>query len=1097
MGSMDARQHELGPYTLDACVARGGMGAIWKGTHRATGFPVAVKVLATPERRAAAWVRQFAAEVQAVARLDHPHVVLVFDHGRLPFPLADLPAGAPYLVMEWASGGSLGQASPAETWTEVLAVTRQILEALGHAHARGLLHRDLKPDNVLVCGPQDRRPGLKLADFGLAFDLAREGGELVHSGTPRYMAPEQFEGRWRFYGPPTDLYALGVMVWRWVTGAPLFAARTPVTLARAHLGQAPPPLEPRIEVPVGLEDWLRWLLEKEPGSRPPSAAHARVALESLAAGEMRRPAIPDASGPVLSQADTWVFRTWDQASRTRVDPDAETVIRGEAVLIEDTGETSEAAPVTAPSGPRPAPAPGRLGETARLWDRAQLLGVGAELFEHRRLPLLGRSVERRTIWTRARQVAFSRKPELVAVVGPEGSGTSSLVGWLAERMGETAGARVFLVPAHGGLEGLLVDGLRAWGLSTGESRREHVLELLGDQGAGDVELAERLAAALGGTVDAVEALSHLLTRLAAADPERLFVVAAPHGPDPGVIALGRRLQALGAVIDLPVLVVVAGTASPDPAFAPVEVGPLSAKGIERLTVELLGMAPELAGRLASEAGGVPGVVVQAVTDLVRRGRLVPGPEGYVLADEEPLRFGSEVHRARLDAGVGTEEDRRALEALAVFGGPVASEHWRASLDRLGIPHSADRVERWLRAGLVEVGRDGTLGMGHPGLRAAVLDGARGVGREAQASRAVVAVLQEVGLGVAGSLLLAAGHGAEAVQPLIGEGLGLAAAFRYREALARIATARQLAERSRLADDDPRQAGLDAVEAHIRLHRWEPAERVLELVDRLESRARRYGWDDELARALRIRAAVALRRGDGPTASRTLNEALRFYPRERRETLLYRAFCLQQLGEAAEQIGALDLAERTLQQTLELGRQEGLDWIVCKSLASLGGLFLEKGDPERALACSEQALEGVVEGIEQDVSSYRFTLGRALVAVGRLEEADAIFADLVRQGLERLDVVAVMIGTSGLIATTARLGRWAAWAGLLARDRDLTRAHDALGMEFTAILDDTTRWLVEQGELRRAAEVARAAAARWRGSQREELARAVEAVAGLR
>lgn len=206
----------LGAFELVAPEGSGGQGTVWTARHAASGLPCVVKLL-RPDRGDATSLRAFAREVRAVARLDHPHVVSVFDHGVVS--AADQRAsdgavreGSPWLAMERVSGGALTD-RPDEP-DEVTTRVRALLSALAHAHARGVLHLDLKPANVLVAGPGDLRPGLRVVDFG----IAALDGERFPGATPAWSAPEQL--RAGPVGPPTDLFAVGRLAAYWLDGRP-------------------------------------------------------------------------------------------------------------------------------------------------------------------------------------------------------------------------------------------------------------------------------------------------------------------------------------------------------------------------------------------------------------------------------------------------------------------------------------------------------------------------------------------------------------------------------------------------------------------------------------------------------------------------------------------------------------------------------------------------------------------------------------------------------------------------------------------------------------------------------------------------------------
>ncbi|MCA9559403.1 MAG: serine/threonine protein kinase, partial [Myxococcales bacterium] len=283
----------LGAFTLEAPVGRGGMGEVWAARHVASGAPVAVKLVTTAHAANPRFRAAFAAEVRAIARLNHPGIVAVHDFGRVTPPDADragLAVGSPYLVMDLLDGGSLTPRLGVTPWDEARGILLALLSALAHAHARGVVHRDLKPENVLWGGHPQR---LQLTDFGLAFaaDAALDGGDgevaFAAAGTPAYMAPEQVLGGWRDLGPWTDLYAVGCLAYALVCGASPFARDTPAASVAAQMSEPAPPLVPTVAVPLELDAWIRALLVKDPDRRCRRAADAAFALRRL--GEAVRP----------------------------------------------------------------------------------------------------------------------------------------------------------------------------------------------------------------------------------------------------------------------------------------------------------------------------------------------------------------------------------------------------------------------------------------------------------------------------------------------------------------------------------------------------------------------------------------------------------------------------------------------------------------------------------------------------------------------------------------------------------------------------------------------------------------------------------------
>ena len=272
----------LGAFELQSRLGNGGMGEVWRGVHRAQHVPVAVKLLTMDLARKKTFRAAFRNEVRAVAGLDHPNIVLVFDYGTVDEATqrasgGALRVGTPWLAMELAEDGSLENRRLVRSWPQLRGVLLALLDALAHAHARGVVHRDIKPGNVLVAKGRT----LKLTDFGLAHAMDKQDGDFV-AGTPSYMAPEQFEGRWRDYGPWTDLYAVGCLTYALCAGTPPFGMiddwHTGLAL---HRDRPPPGLVSRFRVPAAFEAWVARLLHKDPRDRWRRCADAAAALLQL------------------------------------------------------------------------------------------------------------------------------------------------------------------------------------------------------------------------------------------------------------------------------------------------------------------------------------------------------------------------------------------------------------------------------------------------------------------------------------------------------------------------------------------------------------------------------------------------------------------------------------------------------------------------------------------------------------------------------------------------------------------------------------------------------------------------------------------------
>jgi serine/threonine-protein kinase len=199
-------------YDVEAVLGRGGMGVVYKARHLALKRTVALKMLAAGRPHPAERAR-FRAEAEAVARLQHPNIVQIHEVGEA--------AGRPFFALEYVAGGSLaqrlaGQPLPPRDAAHLVAA---LAEAMHLAHSRNLVHRDLKPGNVLMAGEADTPVGQcqpKVTDFGLVRQLDADSSQTLDGmviGTPSYMAPEQAEGLARSAGPATDVYALGAILY--------------------------------------------------------------------------------------------------------------------------------------------------------------------------------------------------------------------------------------------------------------------------------------------------------------------------------------------------------------------------------------------------------------------------------------------------------------------------------------------------------------------------------------------------------------------------------------------------------------------------------------------------------------------------------------------------------------------------------------------------------------------------------------------------------------------------------------------------------------------------------------------------------------------
>jgi serine/threonine-protein kinase len=300
---------ELGQYRLKRCLGAGGMGEVYLAEHRLLRRPCAVKLI-RPERAGdASSLQRFEREVQTMATLKHWNTVEIYDYGR-----AD--DGTFYYVMEYLPGWNLDDlverhgVLPAG---RVVHVVRQLCAALREAHAVGLVHRDIKPGNIILCERGGVCDVVKLLDFGLVKTVAPRGGssaltlEGIIVGTPDYMSPEQAQGKLQLDGR-SDIYSLGAVMYYLLTGRAVFDHENVMRVIAAHITDPVlPPSVLQAEVPADLESVVLHCLQKDAGQRFASAEALAEAVNRCACAAHWSPEqaaawwnehpVPDAADP--------------------------------------------------------------------------------------------------------------------------------------------------------------------------------------------------------------------------------------------------------------------------------------------------------------------------------------------------------------------------------------------------------------------------------------------------------------------------------------------------------------------------------------------------------------------------------------------------------------------------------------------------------------------------------------------------------------------------------------------------------------------------------------------------------------------------------
>lgn len=267
-------------YAVVEKLDEGGFGAVYRAVQKPVDRPVALKLLHAEIQRTDRGRKRFMREARSVSKLVHPNVVTLYDFG---FDDRDRP----YMVMEYVEGRTLEQWLYDDdlTMERILRVGRQLLSALSEAHDIDVVHRDLKPDNIIVRKNSEGEDFAKLLDFGLAKPLNDERSQLTQDGevfgTPHYMSPEQARAKGGM-GPASDVYSVGILLYVAITGELPFTADTPLQVLFKQINEELPAIKPRegVEVPEAVEAVIRRATQKEPEDRYEDAGAMLAALKA-------------------------------------------------------------------------------------------------------------------------------------------------------------------------------------------------------------------------------------------------------------------------------------------------------------------------------------------------------------------------------------------------------------------------------------------------------------------------------------------------------------------------------------------------------------------------------------------------------------------------------------------------------------------------------------------------------------------------------------------------------------------------------------------------------------------------------------------------
>ncbi|MFW5968124.1 MAG: serine/threonine-protein kinase PknK, partial [Persicimonas sp.] len=1018
----------MGAFDLHEFIGEGGMGQVWRGVHRESGEEVAIKIITRARARTEHYRRRFRREVRAMARLHHPGVITLYAHGAVSEEVdrasfGELQEGSPYLVMDLYPDGSLDHLEGQPTWEQVRSILLSLLDALAHAHARGVVHRDLKPGNLLLTGREQRR--IVLTDFGLAFLYENEqllDGDRSVCGTPSFMAPEQLLGEVRKVGPWSDLYGAGCLAYRLVCARPPFEGDSIVEIARKHIHDPIPQPEPVIDVPPRFRAWVNRLMQKEPSERYRRAADAAWGLLSLGAP----------SGDTASEPPSDLGRF---ATKTILQPLERLAGALSADDTDDTdGADDEPDAESSDAGAMPIEPPPMVPDWRELDYRSEsphLADAGLSLFGLRHIPLVGRHDERDRLWNNLKRVRDEERPRLTALVGPTGCGKSSLARWIGERADEVGSAAMFEAvhdPSPGGEEGfsrMLAHHLNTAGLERAAVRErladwlsvhgvddeyeiDALTEIIEPATPADVEAGQRkiefkrpelrynlilraldrladdrpmvvLLDDVQWSIDALRFARHCLESTSASDSP-IFLIATARAE-----ALAERSEeadALEALVDR------------EDADR-IKLDGLRRRSRRRLVDELLFLEPSLAREVADHTDGNPLFAVQLIGDWIDRSVLQPSPEGFTLREGESTTIPEDLYtvwNSRLDEVLrdASSDDLYALELAAVLGRSVDAEEWRAACEVADIDISDESLQKLFEHRLVEETDEGGRFV-HGMLRECLIARARQADRLERLHSLVADTLGELDgddpetRERLGRHLLGAERDEEAIEPLLD-------ATRWRINSGENSTARRLIDlreealdRLERPDDDPDRIAGRLLKVSCLLRRGE-RERALDLAERCSKAALDHGEP-----SLIVHAQLRKQYTEASYEERweTLQRAAGFV--DEADTGL-QCWWHNERGLILTYRGRYDEAREEFESILELVDKNGNRLREANALLDFGNLEFIAGDRERGRRLAERALEVFLElGNPVHAAETLFTLGDIARHEGDLERATEAYA----------------------------------------------------------------------------------------------------------
>jgi serine/threonine-protein kinase len=963
-----------GKFCLRRCVGTGASGTVYQADQLALGRTVAIKILRPELSRDPRFVDRFHDEALAASRLNHPNTVSIIDYGQTE-------DGLLYLVMEFLRGPTLNQVLHTETLrpSRTADLVSQILAGLEEAHDAGVIHADLKADNIVV----ERRRGdwdlVKVVDFGIARLIGREtrSTERTICGTPEYMAPEVIQGDEPTFA--SDLYAVGVILYELLTGSTPFAGGSSMDVLRRHLTEAPIPpslRRPDLVIEPTLEECAMRALSKHPARRFASATEFRVALTRVVGHRIDPGAVV---GPCVAcgASSPISFKFCPDCGHPRHPAGPELIMLDEVVVL-GTAETDLAMPTprsgdvtgaaaraTAASAARAAADAGAGRAAPRAQEGALVSRTENDLGTASLSPMVGRAaeVERLTGFLSGRG-----SDNALQLVGSRGAGRSRLVEEALRRVGSSGLRAAIGRPDPSGLarsfhpvRAAVREVLRLEPLGRTERLTEALLE---------VGLSHRdvpaVAELLGHEGPLWQLEPAVRRREMLASLSRLFASAAERAPlavvfddvdlydHPSQEAIRRVIEAQRGRGGLRILV----TSEPAladmwPASLPrVEVGPLEPPALEELVAALggraLGEHRPTAEQLATLCGGMPAHIHQLLRYLIEGGSVSSAPPG--LADLIAARIDNLPQEAKVlcqaAAVIGTQAPLPLVRALVDEPDEAALRQALSILVARGVVRDVGAGELVFASGLL---RDVVYDATPANVRRGLHELAAATLEQTGADAGVLGHHQELcgALGRAAQLLALAGD--DAVHELDDNG----ARRLYQRALS---AARQLM----LSDDDPSlQAQFVAIAAKLAEQLRVGGE--LGLARGLIDEVRMHCRDSRVlqARVLRAGAHLSSAEGDHGAAAAELREAIGMAIMTGQRDLICELYLDMAAAHLRESLTAEAVSE--LEEGVDLvtggegGRAQDGPQALWRMLYRLAQLHALEGRRERAVELGEHAL----------------------------------------------------------------------------------------------------------------------------------------------